>query len=83
MIHIVLAQNNQNGLVGIYPNQYSHICYRYSVRLGPASYVHVCHKCTEMSEIYNVLSDVCVSSMDLFESLKLPPFGIGDRLYFI
>ena len=34
-----------------------------------------------MSGIYNLLSDVCVSSMDVFESLKLPPFGIGDLLY--
>ena len=34
-----------------------------------------------MSGIYNVLSDVCVSSMDLFESLHVASFGIGDLLY--
>ena len=45
----------------------------------PDYYVRVCHKCTEMSGIYNLLSDVCVSSMDLFESLKLSPFGIGEQ----
>ena len=36
-----------------------------------------------MSGKYNLLSDVCVIIMDLFESLKFPPFGIGDLLYFI
>ena len=29
----------------------------------------------------NLLSDVCVSSMDLFESLHVAYFGIGDLLY--
>ena len=57
------------------------MCYRHLLRFGPASYVHVCDKWIEISGIYNLLSDVCVSSLDVFESLKLPPFGIGDLLY--
>ena len=68
MSHVVLAQNNQNGLVGISP---------YLLPMSRATWT------SEMSGKYNLLSDVCVIIMDLFESLKFPPFGIGDLLYFI
>ena len=37
--------------------QYKHMCYRYLVRLGPASCVYVRHKWIEVTGIYNILSD--------------------------